>query len=128
MASGTLPGQDTQYATHGLHTYVAAMIPALARTLIDAYVPRKGSVLDPFCGGGAVLVEAIRSGREAVGRDINDLAVLVSRAKTTHVRADEIRDGGARVSQGQKSTMGHHCAFQSPTSWNSGSKTTCSCP
>ena len=105
------PSQDTQYATHGLHTYVAAMIPALARTLIDAYVPKNGSVLDPFCGGGAVLLEAIRSGREAVGRDINDLAVLVSKAKTTHVRADEIHAGGARVLAGAKEYDGPSLRF-----------------
>lgn len=90
-------GQDTQYSTHGLHTYVAAMIPALARKLIETYVPPGGSVLDPFCGGGAVLVEAIRSGREAVGRDINHLAVLVSKAKTTYLESEQIARTGTWV-------------------------------
>ena len=90
-------GQDTQYATHGIHTYVAAMIPALARRLIDTYAPAGGTVLDPFCGGGAVLVEAIRSGRQSVGRDINQLAVLVSKAKTTHIASDVIHAAGADV-------------------------------
>ena len=78
-------GVDTQYSTHGIHTYLAAMIPQLARRLIDMYVPEKGSVLDPFSGGGTVLVEAIRSGRPAAGCDINPLAVLVSKAKTRHI-------------------------------------------
>lgn len=83
-------GTDTQYSTHGLHTYVAAMIPDLARKLLDQYVPEKGSVLDPFCGGGAVLVEAVRSGRVAIGRDINDLAVTISTAKTNQIAASTI--------------------------------------
>ena len=78
-------GQDTQYSTHGLHTYVAAMIPGLARKLVDTYVQAGGSVYDPFCGGGAVMVETLRSGRVAVGSDINDLAVLISQAKTHHL-------------------------------------------
>ena len=90
-------GEDTQYGTHGIHTYVAAMVPALARRLIDAYVPAGGTVLDPFCGGGAVLVEALRSGRKAIGRDINPLAALVSQGKTTHIDAGEIRETGAAV-------------------------------
>lgn len=90
-------GQDTQFSSHGLHTYVAAMIPALARKLIETYVPPNGLVLDPFCGGGAVLVEAIRSGRTAIGRDINELAVLVSKAKTTFVSAEDIRTQGASI-------------------------------
>lgn len=81
-------GCNTQYGTHGIHTYVAAMIPQLARTLIDRYAPIGGTVLDPFCGGGAVLVEAMRSGRAAIGRDVNELAILISKAKTT--RLDEI--------------------------------------
>ena len=78
-------GCNTQYGTHGMHTYVAAMIPQLARKLIESYAPPKGTVFDPFCGGGAVLVEAVYSGRMAVGRDVNELAVLISNAKTTHI-------------------------------------------
>ena len=84
-------GCDTQYGPHGIHTYVAAMIPQLARRLIDRYAPADGIVFDPFCGGGAVLVESVNSGRSAIGRDINPLAVLISRAKTTpinHLEAD----------------------------------------
>ena len=90
-------GQNTQYSTHAIHTYVAAMIPALARKLIDTYVPPRGSVLDPFCGGGAVLVEAIRSGRTAVGRDVNNLAILVSKAKTTYIDGESVRKIGEQV-------------------------------
>src|SRR3972149_11083405 len=52
-------GSDTQYSTNGLHAYLAAMIPELAAKLINTYVPRKGGVLDPYCGGGAVVVEAV---------------------------------------------------------------------
>lgn len=99
-------GQDTRCATHAIHTYVAAMIPGLARKLIDTYVPIGGSVIDPFCGGGAVLVEAIRSGREAVGRDINNLAVLVSKAKTTYIDAESISRTGVQVLNQAKSYEG----------------------
>lgn len=90
-------GLDTQYSTHGLHTYVAAMIPALARRLVDAYAPAGATVLDPFCGGGAVLVESIRSGRAALGNDINALAALVAGAKTTYIPAEQIRTAGSRT-------------------------------
>jgi hypothetical protein len=82
-------GSDTQYGTHGIHTYVAAMIPQLAKRLIEEYTPPRGKVLDPFCGGGSVLVEAVNSGRPAIGRDVNRLAVLISKAKTTPVDPDK---------------------------------------
>ncbi|PZS04168.1 MAG: hypothetical protein DLM69_02165 [Candidatus Chloroheliales bacterium] len=76
-------GVDTQYATHSIHPYIAAINPPLARTLIEHYVPAGETVLDPFCGGGGVLVEAVLNGRQAVGYDVNPLAVLISRVKTT---------------------------------------------
>ena len=78
-------GCDTQYGTHGIHTYVAAMIPQLARKLIERFVPRGGPILDPFCGGGSVLVEAVREGHAAIGRDVNHLAAIISKAKTTPI-------------------------------------------
>lgn len=74
-----------------MHTYLAAMIPQLARRLIEMYVPPGGVVLDPFCGGGAVLVEAITAGRSAVGVDINDLAILISRAKTKYIEREMVK-------------------------------------
>ena len=80
-------GCDTQYGTHGMHTYVAAMIPQLAKRLIERYTFPGDRIVDPFCGGGSVLVEAVRGGRVAIGRDVNPLAILISRAKTTHVEA-----------------------------------------
>jgi putative DNA methylase len=38
------------------------------------------TVFDPFCGGGSALVEARRLGLEAVGSDLNPVAVLIARA------------------------------------------------
>ena len=77
-------GSDTQYSTHAIHTYVAAMVPQLAETLVKEYVPIGQKILDPFCGGGAVLVEAVRNKRKAVGTDINPLALLIARVKSTY--------------------------------------------
>jgi site-specific DNA-methyltransferase (cytosine-N4-specific) len=76
-------GYSTQYSTHGIHTWLAAMNPSLARKLISLTKPKK--LLDPFCGGGAVLVEGMLQGVEAVGVDINPLAVIISKAKTTPI-------------------------------------------
>lgn len=78
-------GVETQHATHSIHPYVAAINPPLAASLIRHYVPEGEVMLDPFCGGGGVLVEAILQGRRAIGCDINPLAVLMSQVKTTHL-------------------------------------------
>src|SRR5437763_16629541 len=77
-------GKETQHSTHAIHPYVAAINPPLARAIINHFVPEREIVMDPFCGGGGVLVEAILSGRGAEGLDVNPLSVLLSRVKTTH--------------------------------------------
>src|SRR5687767_4524230 len=83
-------GESTQHATHALHPYVAAINPPLARKLIDTYIPNGGTILDPFCGGGGVLVESILSGHNCAGFDINPLAYTISKAKTTRIDGDKI--------------------------------------
>lgn len=79
-------------ATHGFHTWPAGLHPDAARDLL-AVAP--GPVLDPFCGGGTVLVEAMLAGREALGLDVGSVACLVARARTR--RADEAARTALRV-------------------------------
>ncbi len=67
---------------HGFHSYPARTHPVSARRLIEAFAPQGGTVLDPFCGSGTILVEAMLAGRDAVGTDLNPLAVMLARAKT----------------------------------------------
>lgn len=84
------PGAKTQHSTHILHPYVAALNPPLAGALLDTYIHPGGTVLDPYVGGGCVLVEALHRGIRSAGGDINPLAVRISQAKTTWLPAREI--------------------------------------
>ncbi|HTQ43794.1 MAG TPA: DNA methyltransferase [Polyangiaceae bacterium] len=68
---------------HGFHTYPARMHPATAARLVRAFSDEGATVLDPFCGSGTVLVEAMIAGRRAVGTDLNPLAVRLAALKTT---------------------------------------------
>jgi hypothetical protein len=67
---------------HGFHAYPARMHPVTAARLVQALMPPGATLLDPFCGSGTVLVEALLHGRDAVGADLNPLAVELSIAKT----------------------------------------------
>ena len=67
---------------HGFHAYPARMHPLTASRLVDAFIPKGGTVLDPFCGSGTVLVEAMLLSRNAVGTDLNPLAVGLAQVKT----------------------------------------------
>ncbi len=48
-------------------------------------------MLDPFCGAGTVLLEAILCGKNALGADANPIARLISEAKTQYVPANDLK-------------------------------------
>lgn len=76
---------DTNQFTHRMHTYPAMMIPQIARRLIYLYGKGAKTLLDPFMGSGTSLVEASLTNnlKEAYGFDLNPLACLISKVKTT---------------------------------------------
>ncbi|WP_025001787.1 TRM11 family SAM-dependent methyltransferase [Prevotella dentasini] len=77
---------NTKEYTHCYHTYPAMMIPQVARTLIKEYKPngRLSLILDPYMGSGTTLVESSLVGINSIGTDLNPLARLMSKVKTTH--------------------------------------------
>jgi len=79
---------DTQQHVHGLHPYPARMIPQIAHRLIREWSEEGDTVLDPFCGSGTVLVEALLQNRNAVGVDINPLAYIIAKVKITKLNPD----------------------------------------
>jgi SAM-dependent methyltransferase len=75
--------------THGFHSYAGRMHPSIARGAIARWTSRAGqAVLDPFCGSGTVLVEAMAAGRAATGLDASPLAVLIAQVRTTVLGAE----------------------------------------
>lgn len=84
---------DTKEYTHGYHVYPAMMIPQIARTLIEEYSPKGNlqTILDPYMGSGTTLVEASVKGINSIGTDLNPLARMMSKVKTTHYDEDLIK-------------------------------------
>jgi SAM-dependent methyltransferase len=82
------PGEEASMAhLHGFHSYPARLHPDTASALIEAFSKPGQAVLDPFCGSGTVLLEALRLGRRALGVDANPLAVELAWLKTRAPRA-----------------------------------------
>ncbi len=59
------------------------MIPQVAARILDEFGQNASLVFDPFCGTGTSLVEASLRGLRAIGTDINPLARLIAKVKTT---------------------------------------------
>jgi DNA modification methylase len=78
------PDEEATLAhVHGFHSYPARLHPETARRLVADLSPAGGTVLDPFCGSGTVLVEARLLGRRAVGVDLSPLAVALAGLKVS---------------------------------------------
>lgn len=70
--------------THGMFKYPCKFIPEIPRWGINAFLPQKrGIIFDPFSGSGTTLLEANINGIDAYGTEIDDIAKLIIKVKTT---------------------------------------------
>jgi len=79
---------DTKTSSHGVHWYPARMVPQLPRKLFDYFLQsgilaEGDTVLDPFGGSGTTALEANHAGLNAKLVDLNPLACMIARCKTT---------------------------------------------
>src|SRR3989344_1370038 len=78
-------GEKTKSYTHGLHTYPAMFIPQVANRLLQKYSKQGDIICDIFCGSGTALIESRILGRNAIGIDLNPLAIFLAKAKTNEI-------------------------------------------
>jgi DNA modification methylase len=83
---------QTSYLTHDYHKYPAKFIPQLAKRLIRENSKPGDLICDPFMGSGTTLLEAILNSRRAYGSDIHPLSVLISKAKTTSIEPNYLKE------------------------------------
>ena len=87
LAVPNLHHQSTRYSAHGIHEYRGKFNPQIVRAAGNIVCLRPGDwILDPFCGSGTTLLESMHSGWNAVGIDINPLAIQVAKAKIAALR------------------------------------------
>jgi len=80
------------------------MLPDLAAQAIAAYTAPGELVLDPMCGSGTTLVEAVRSGRPAIGVDIERRYADLARANL-RLAADHGATATGRVVTGDATRL-----------------------
>ena len=81
---------NTATYTHKIHRYPAMFIPQLVRKIIEAYTEDGDTVLDIFNGSGSTMVECCLLNRDSIGIEINPLANLIAKVKTTALNCDEL--------------------------------------
>ena len=81
-------------ATHLVHPYPAKLLPHIPIFLLSCErFSRPGDlVVDPFCGSGTVLVEAVLAGRTALGADANPFARQLAEAKIASYAIPQFED------------------------------------
>lgn len=83
-ATYTIKQTNPNSYTHGMFKYPCKFIPEIPRWGINAYLSEKGGVIfDPFSGSGTTLLEANVNGIDAYGTEIDDIAKLIIKVKTT---------------------------------------------
>ncbi|MCD6413810.1 MAG: hypothetical protein J7L54_06675 [Elusimicrobia bacterium] len=82
--------KETSYITHSYHRYPAKFIPQLARRLIEEYTEVGEIVVDPFMGCGTTIIESLMAERIGIGVDINPVAYLISKAKSTPIEPKKL--------------------------------------
>ena len=84
-----LSRQQTRYSAHGLHEYRGKFNPQMVRVVTNLLGVNAGErIWDPFCGSGTVLLEAHHQGFDAMGVDLNPLAIEIANAKLSAIEAD----------------------------------------
>jgi len=81
---------SSNYASHNFHSFPAKFPPQLPLQFIIDLTEPDDIVLDPMVGSGTTVLEAFLTKRKGLGFDIDPLALMISKVKTTFLKADEL--------------------------------------
>lgn len=69
---------------HTIHPYPAKFPPSVPHQLLQRLSNPGDVILDPFCGSGTTLAEGLSFDCHVIGNDINFIALLISKVKTSN--------------------------------------------
>ncbi|MFH0979028.1 MAG: DNA methyltransferase, partial [Candidatus Woesearchaeota archaeon] len=76
--------------------FPTSLHPKLARAMVNMTGIKKGTIVDPFCGTGGILIEAALMGIKAKGYDINPEMVSASIQNTKGLKGVKVEVKDAR--------------------------------
>lgn len=105
IAQETSRSQRTGRYLPGSVAHPGKMLPALARRAIETYTDPGQLVIDPMCGIGTTLVEAVHLGRHAVGVELEPRWAALAAANVGHAR-EQGATGQALAMRGDARQLG----------------------
>ena len=90
------------------------MLPALARRAIETYSEPGALVVDPMCGIGTTLVEAIDLGRRAIGVELEPRWAKLAAANIEHAHEDRRTRSLAQVAEGDARELARVLSLRAP--------------
>lgn len=103
---------------HSIHPYPAKFIAEIPRNLMkELKIPKGTWILDPFCGSGTTLVEAQRMEIPSIGIDLNPIACLISKVKTSPLNEDFVDYANTCVVNANKNKKDHRVEIKNVDHW-----------
>jgi putative DNA methylase len=107
-----------------MHRYFARRPWNVFHELVSHYTTKGDIILDPFCGGGVTVVEAIKLGRKVIGVDANPLATYVTEMECRRLDLQSFQQAFSRVSQNIEPEISRlyqtkcaKCTFKATADW-----------
>lgn len=101
LEAWTAIGTNAQigYSTHGIFRYFGKLPSTIAAHLIMQYTDEHDMVMDPMAGSGTTVLETMLANRDCRSYDVNPLAILLQRVKTTHLEEKKLLAELKRISE-----------------------------
>lgn len=84
--------ENSLYLTHGIFRWYGKLVPQLVSKVLDLYTEKDDNIIANFSGSGTIALESMVKGINCTGTDINPLALLIAKIKTTYIYIENIDD------------------------------------
>lgn len=90
---------DTYKDIYALHKYWSKKPYNVIRHFILKYTNNEDIVLDPFCGSGISIIEALFTNRKAIGIDINPSAIFITKQTLSKIDVSKVESEFNKLEQ-----------------------------
>jgi DNA modification methylase/transposase-like protein len=101
-----------------IHKYWARKPHNVVEEYIKHYTQRSDVVLDPFCGSGVTLIEALKNDRLAIGLDLDPISIMLMECSVEDVDSSDLEEAYKKVLADVKDEIDDLYAIKCPKCGN----------